>query len=66
MSFIRLDFVRCESGLLISLFSKGDLFFFESLSNNTGHLGSCKAGCVKGTDGGKQKVVLVKLWLLFT
>ena len=66
MSFTRLDFVRCESGLLISLFSKGEFSFFENLNKNTGHLGSCKAGCVQGTDGGKQKVGLVKLWLLFT
>ena len=66
MSFTRLDFVRCESGVLISLFSKGDFFFFENLSNNTGPLGSCKAGCVQRTDGGEQKVGLGKLWLLFT
>ena len=36
MSFTRLDFVRCESGVLISLFSKGG--FFENLSNSTGQV----------------------------
>ena len=66
MSFIRLDFVRCESGLLISLFSQNEISFVENLNKNTGHLGSCKAGCVKGTDGGKQKVSLVKLCHLLT
>ena len=44
---------------------KGDFSFFENFSNDTGQ-GSCKAGCVKRTDGGEQKVGLVKLWLLFT